>query len=1086
MPEQYSLVVTEKFRKGTNVRVITSGTQQQVEQKRSEVKWVSKRGEPHVMKTSEVESFIGSKRTGIFKPTYTPPTPEEVKVKATKKKEQEAFEREKEMVSKPRDVKKETKQEYKERVELGGALRYSKYGIVSKQPTEEVMTEKQLEELKAEASEERQEETFLRQEQQQVFQERVDVLTPKLKFDTAEQARDAGYEVVEEIIPTTRTEYSQSLQEKIKEKGGLKGIEIVAPQGLKGTYAIIPEGSTKPTFTPPQFKLLGTGEMKTGGALAAHRVTQSFERMWKKGKGRLEDIYKPESKMVKKDIRTLRQKMPEWFPGLKEMRKEATLERTKLEGDILKAKEQKDIYGLRRSEARYNIYGFMKGASKAVEKEPEKILALGATFTVLPPVLAGASKLVKASKIGKVIPIISKASQRAVQTSSTYLPPGIVPTAKTISKVVPPKVYAFPGAATKTVAYGSLPAIYGAGVYADVKYADEPSVKFGEIFAGEIAPMGIGGAAGMGVVKKTRKAAVARKQVDIELKTAADIIVEDLPSGKTAILKPIGYTAKVGGRKYVGVGEGRVDITQMDRKYITKGIFNYKVEDVTMPSNPQSFTAVTGTRGAYIQTDYGFKGVSLLATETKVGGRITPSKSITMTRGVQVMGGEYPVTVLKTGVFKPTYPITPKEVRFGITKKFAEKIEPRIYRHEVKYTPEEYGELLVGRGELKGIYEVKLGRERSWGMYRYPLPGYEKKLKPMILIDPRLPKTELQAIYQHLFKKRIGGIKTGYSIGELLQAHTLTRERVLRHELIHHLHKITRGGEGVWSKQEILARKFEKELRGKPFKEIEIKEVPTKTEYFKYWEKGMGAEKYIKQYEDVMQPYSMESFMKNIEIKRLLRGKKGHVLVGGTKVKPGGEMKVDVTGTVIKDFKSSVTESIRKSEISRLPRVKRGVYSSTSEIMKRKLTPTTTQSMKPIAKEKSRVQPIMDINIESRLRTRQPVDIAGKQVVAQKQKLRMRPALEQVYKLGGQGTPTPFVPGPPPPPPPPAIIPPLPFRGKIKPYSKPKGYKGKRKYRGTPSLSNILYGGGSQLSRGQITGKEFISPLMIRKMGRQI
>ena len=56
-------------------------------------------------------------------------------------------------------------------------------------------------------------------------------------------------------------------------------------------------------------------------------------------------------------------------------------------------------------------------------------------------------------------------------------------------------------------------------------------------------------------------------------------------------------------------------------------------------------------------------------------------------------------------------------------------------------------------------------------------------------------------------------------------------------------------------------------------------------------------------------------------------------------------------------------------------------------------------------------------------------------------------------------------------------------RGKIKPIEiKPRKEK-RRKFRGTPSLSVVLGGMGTRLTRQQIAGKETISPLLIRQIG---
>lgn len=68
--------------------------------------------------------------------------------------------------------------------------------------------------------------------------------------------------------------------------------------------------------------------------------------------------------------------------------------------------------------------------------------------------------------------------------------------------------------------------------------------------------------------------------------------------------------------------------------------------------------------------------------------------------------------------------------------------------------------------------------------------------------------------------------------------------------------------------------------------------------------------------------------------------------------------------------------------------------------------------------------------------------------------------------------------------PPPSIIR-LPRRGRIEPPQKTKKKERKRRFRGTPSLSFILTGKGTQLTARQIAGTEAISPFQIRAIGRR-
>ena len=157
--ERYVLITTSKFRKGVQVGVLMTGTQAQVEQKRSEVKWAGKRPQPFIIKESEVESFTAKHRTGIFKPSYVAPSQEEIRIAAEKKKSQEKFERERETakLSTPEG-------------QVARALLKSKYGIEAKRPTEELMSREQLEFLKAKESKARQIQTL----KKQAFQTRVE------------------------------------------------------------------------------------------------------------------------------------------------------------------------------------------------------------------------------------------------------------------------------------------------------------------------------------------------------------------------------------------------------------------------------------------------------------------------------------------------------------------------------------------------------------------------------------------------------------------------------------------------------------------------------------------------------------------------------------------------------------------------------------------------------------------------------------------------------------------------------------------------------------------------------------------------
>ncbi len=86
----FSLIVVEKFRKGTDVRSLGTFTSKTLaEQKRGEIRFAGKRGQPFIIPTSEVPSFIASRKTGIFKPTFDPvKAREEEAAKIRRQKEQ--------------------------------------------------------------------------------------------------------------------------------------------------------------------------------------------------------------------------------------------------------------------------------------------------------------------------------------------------------------------------------------------------------------------------------------------------------------------------------------------------------------------------------------------------------------------------------------------------------------------------------------------------------------------------------------------------------------------------------------------------------------------------------------------------------------------------------------------------------------------------------------------------------------------------------------------------------------------------------------------------------------------------------------
>ena len=91
---RFSLVVTEKFSKGTDVRLIeTFATREEAERIQAEKKFVGRRGTPFIIEEQEFKKFQQERRTGIFKPTFVPPTQAELQAAGQKQKAQERFEK---------------------------------------------------------------------------------------------------------------------------------------------------------------------------------------------------------------------------------------------------------------------------------------------------------------------------------------------------------------------------------------------------------------------------------------------------------------------------------------------------------------------------------------------------------------------------------------------------------------------------------------------------------------------------------------------------------------------------------------------------------------------------------------------------------------------------------------------------------------------------------------------------------------------------------------------------------------------------------------------------------------------------------
>ena len=236
-------------------------------------------------------------------------------------------------------------------------------------------------------------------------------------------------------------------------------------------------------------------------------------------------------------------------------------------------------------------------------------------------------------------------------------------------------------------------------------------------------------------------------------------------------------------------------------------------------------------------------------------------------KGLEIVGGEFPRYMVKTGELMPFGKLVePSLAKVGIVRRVAEVKKEMFFKKEVRYTPSEYVELLVGRKELAGIKEVKLPYP-VLGRYRYPSPT-GKPFKPSIEIQKGLPST--------------------------------VREPVIRHELIHHLYpKLPE------------AKVKEEMFKFKQFKEIEIKKEPIKIEYYDFLEKGVSAE-WIKKVK-----IGVEKPKPRIKI-----GKKAQIQI----FKPKVEMKipkVDVKPIFGEAFMKAQERAIRKAyDIATKPRAR--------------------------------------------------------------------------------------------------------------------------------------------------------------------
>mgnify|MGYP003145739917 CR=1 FL=1 len=960
MPEQYSLVVVEKFRKGTDVRVLSTGTHEVLSRQHRETKWVGKRGQPYIIPSEEVESFSQQHRTGIFVPSYTPPTQAERTEEYERKKRQEAFERERETAKQPT-----------EEGETARALLKTKYGIEAPTPSPEKVTEPTTAEQFQELQEKIQEPVYTT-----TLGEFASSIFSKQGYDVDTREGDvvSATKGQEQIIAHPTTEF---VTIKAKDR------DITREEAEKTKFH--PEFThTKPSgeFTlkgePIYDSPLGTGEMKTG-----------LGKIWFDTK----EIYGKVERKFSIDL----------SGETKQKIRKASQQTTAAQ--IIWQKKAADVFFPKGTEKIFSKQtDFLETSFKAQQKVQPGLMTSAATYTIEHPVETGLM-VAGGAAFGTVGMIASKSARAArIFKGTSYGLGALYAGAKSY------EVATTPGLEKKGEVLGTIPvelAAFGAG-------AKLPGIA--------------------------KSAALSFKEVHLRFATKPRVAVRTTDQGKTAAVEPVEFAAKMGKEKFAGEGMGAVEIYGTDQIAFTKGTFKYELTQYKFPQRDIKAEAIV--KGALKQTDIGFEGKAIIRTTTTVDGKSALSKSISATKGVQLKGDSlFPVTVTKTAVYHPYLPFRATEGRVGVVKKTAEVTRPEIFRHELEFTPEEYGKILVDRGELSGIYTTSLKKEKALGLYYHAFRGE----KPFIELDSNLPKTKFMA-----FLRLLG------SSG--------TETRVLEHEIWHHLHKIRPGEKEGYTKffgrpksYEKRIIKMEKESGKKPFKDVVVKEQDVKIELFEGLEKGASA----KFFEEKAEPYfATDTFLKKLETSRLLRQKKGQLLMGKEKPLETLRQKPEITkekpgNDILDNFETGLKDAIRGTLRARIPKGR------TTPISKSKTRVGIEPGLKefPGLKDRTRVgiEPGLKevIGLKDRTRITPPGFKLGT-----KQGTRQRLRTDQIFKatrdpsqdfkIGVPGTP------PPPPPPPP---PPLKF-GLMDKKKKKKGMgiATSREFRYTPSFTAIALG----------------------------
>jgi len=183
---------------------------------------------------------------------------------------------------------------------------------------------------------------------------------------------------------------------------------------------------------------------------------------------------------------------------------------------------------------------------------------------------------------------------------------------------------------------------------------------------------------GAGFVGGIRKLQVKYKPVEYKLGTATEMAVTELPTGvKIASIEPIDFVSKIGKTKIEGFGKGVAEITTKEGISTVEGYFRY----VAKPKNLPEARAEIRTRGTFKETEAGFTGITLIKTVATVGEKQVSTRAISVSKGVEIVGGDFPVTAVKTGIFAPVG-LKPVEGRISLIRKIGEKTEDTIIRKE--------------------------------------------------------------------------------------------------------------------------------------------------------------------------------------------------------------------------------------------------------------------------------------------------------------------------------------------------------------------------------------------------------------------